>query len=131
MGPVLRRTQEGRAVGRRGWRAGAERELHERRREAVRKGKAAAPCQVHRELGGDDESEEDEDLWEALPTFAPEVMGRNQGEAGPSGLCAKRRGQTVEARNVRQRSALWPHVRSFRDMPVAQPCPLGWETPLP
>jgi hypothetical protein len=131
VGPVLRRTQEGRAVGRRGWRAGAERELHERRREAVRKGKAAAPCQVHRELGGGDESEEDEDLWEALPTFAPEVMGRNQGEAGPSGLCAKRRGQTVEARNVRQRSALWPHVRSFRDMPVAQPCPLGWETPLP
>ena len=77
-----------------------------------------------------DESDEDgED--ETIDHPAPGLVGTNQNEAGPSGLCAGRRGQSVEVGNKRHRGALQAHAELFDNQRTAHPYPLGWGTPLP
>ena len=106
----------------------ANRELRERLRESVRKGKAAANCRARREWSEDEESEGDGELWERRHVLG--AAGTNQEEAGPSGLCAKRRGQPVEGRNVRQRGVLHGQLEPFEHQRPARSCPLG-QGPLP
>ena len=78
----------------------------------ARKGKAAADCRTRREGSEDEESEGDGELREGRHVLG--AAGTNQEEAGPSGLCAKRRGQPVGGRNVRQRGALRGQLEPFK-----------------
>jgi hypothetical protein len=125
--PLPRRARDEELIGRHGWQARANRELRDRLRESVRKGKAAASCRARGEWSEDEESEGDGELWERRHVLG--AAGTNQGEAGPSGLCAKRRGQPAGGRNVRQRGALHGHLERFEYQRPARPCPLGQGAP--
>ena len=82
------RAQENRPIGRRGRQTKAERDACECPKEARRKGKAAETCRRIRDASESEEDRGDGDIEQ--PVVGP--AGANQGEAGPSGLCARRRG---------------------------------------
>jgi hypothetical protein len=121
-----RRAQGERPIRRRGRQTRADQDARDRQREARRKGKAAVTRQGRR--GADESDEDGED--ETMGQPAPRLMGTNQSEAGPSGLCAERRGQSVEVGNRRHRGALQAHAELFENQGTAHPYPLGWGTPL-
>ena len=82
------RAQENRPIRRRGRQTKAERDACERQKEARRKGKAAETCRRIRDASESEEDRGDGDIEQ--PVVGP--AGANQGEAGPSGLCASTRG---------------------------------------
>ena len=120
------RAQENRPIGRRGRQTKAERDARDRRREARRKGKAAETCRRMRDASESDDGREDGDMEQ--PALGP--AGANQGEAGPSGLCARRRGHTAEAGNGRHQGIGETGIEMLENQCTARPCP--WrQGPLP
>ena len=79
-----------------------------------------------RDASESDDGREDGDMEQ--PALGP--AGANQGEAGPSGLCARRRGQTAEAGNGRHQGIGGTGIEMLENQCTARPCP--WrQGPLP
>ena len=123
------RAQENRPIRRRGRQTKAERDACERQKEARRKGKAAETCRRIRDASESEEDRGDGDIEQ--PVVGP--AGANQGEAGPSGLCARRRGYISEAGNGRHQGIGETNREMLENQSTARPCPwrqrapaLGW-----